>query len=281
MKSLPILFVCLLLLTACATGKTPEAGNGHGHLKPHYEHSLFQITEQGLFSVEMLVKGDTMTVGLNDLDLIVHRDVEGNRDVEGAEITVEPWMPTMGHGVKPKPVIVERGAGLYSVKGLKLTMPGLWELRISIRAAGSEDRAVFTFAEVEAPRGPHGATPSTGHDAVSRNLDLSTTRMSGAGRFRVAFESLETSVPLNVIHSWELTVKDQNDVPVRGARITVDGAMPDHDHGLPTRPLVTREIDPGVYLVEGMKFQMPGWWTVTFTIHSGAGDDTVTFNLQL
>jgi hypothetical protein len=30
-----------------------------------------------------------------------------------------------------------------------------------------------------------------------------------------------------------------------------------------------------------MKFQMPGWWVVNFTISSGGVEDRVTFNLQL
>ena len=50
------------------------------------------------------------------------------------------------------------------------------------------------------------------------------------------------------------------------AAITVDGDMPQHGHGLPTRPQVTKHLGNGDYLVEGMKFQMGGWWVVDFTI---------------
>jgi hypothetical protein len=34
-------------------------------------------------------------------------------------------------------------------------------------------------------------------------------------------------------------------------------------------------------LVEGVKFNMGGWWVVRFAITSSAGTDTVTFNLGL
>ena len=44
------------------------------------------------------------------------------------------------------------------------------------------------------------------------------------------------------------------------AAITVDGGMPQHGHGFPTRPRVTRDLDDGTYLLEGMKFSMTGWW---------------------
>jgi hypothetical protein len=53
--------------------------------------------------------------------------------------------------------------------------------------------------------------------------------------------------------------------------------MPQHGHGLPTRPRVTRELAGGVYEVGGVRFNMGGWWELKFTI----GGDTVTFNLGL
>jgi hypothetical protein len=68
---------------------------------------------------------------------------------------------------------------------------------------------------------------------------------------------------------------------VTGARISVEGGMPEHGHGLPTMPLATAETSPGTYLVEGMKFNMPGWWTVGFDISEGGEPDRVTFNLMV
>jgi hypothetical protein len=57
--------------------------------------------------------------------------------------------------------------------------------------------------------------------------------------------------------------------------------MPQHGHGLPTRPQVTRALGDGTYLVEGMKFQMGGWWVVDFTIEVNGQSDSVRFNLAL
>ena len=54
-----------------------------------------------------------------------------------------------------------------------------------------------------------------------------------------------------------------------------------HDHGLPTAPRVTETLGEGDYLLEGMKFQMPGHWVVTLAIDAGEGDDSVTFELML
>jgi hypothetical protein len=61
----------------------------------------------------------------------------------------------------------------------------------------------------------------------------------------------------------------------------VDGGMPQHGHGLPTNPEVTEYLGNGDYLVEGMRFQMTGFWEVRFVINSGENSDSITFNLNV
>jgi hypothetical protein len=105
-------------------------------------------------------------------------------------------------------------------------------------------------------------------------------RSSATGLYRATVEPAEP-IRVGAIHGWTLRVDDALGAAVSHARITVDGGMPQHGHGLPTRPRVTREADAGVYQVEGMRFNMGGWWEVTFRIHGPLGDDRVTFNLDL
>ena len=69
--------------------------------------------------------------------------------------------------------------------------------------------------------------------------------------------------------------------PVDSAVITIDGGMPQHGHGLPTKPRVTRALGHGDHLVEGLKFNMGGWWIVRFRINSATGADSLVFNLKL
>ncbi len=59
------------------------------------------------------------------------------------------------------------------------------------------------------------------------------------------------------------------------------GGMPQHGHGLPTKPRITKNLGDGKYLVEGMRFSMNGWWEIKFDIDSGNRKDSVTFNLVL
>ena len=99
--------------------------------------------------------------------------------------------------------------------------------------------------------------------------------------FRASVQSDVSPIELNRIHQWQLTLTNAEGQPVENARIAVSGGMPAHNHGLPTAPRVTQELSPGVYLVEGMKFQMGGSWIVNFKISAQQLTDTVTFELSL
>jgi hypothetical protein len=116
---------------------------------------------------------------------------------------------------------------------------------------------------------------------VPSDLDYSTTRVSDNHLFRVSYVSSQDNVPINQMHQWTLHVETEDGQPVEDATITVDGDMPQHGHGLPTSPQVTRYLGNGDYLVEGMKFQMGGWWVMDFTVTSNGQTDAVHFNMML
>jgi hypothetical protein len=117
--------------------------------------------------------------------------------------------------------------------------------------------------------------------ATPADLDLATSRLTAAGRYRVAYESGVSPVPVSALHSWTLTVTTPEGAPVRGAAVTFDADMPNHGHGLSTVPAVTGEVAPGTYLVEGVRFQMGGHWVVDVTVKAGGHHDTVRFDLLL
>jgi len=116
---------------------------------------------------------------------------------------------------------------------------------------------------------------------VPSDLDYSTTRTSDNNLFSVSYVSSQDIVPINQMHQWTLHVETADGQPVENATITVDGDMPQHGHGLPTRPQVTKNLENGDYLVEGMKFQMGGWWIMDFTISADGQTDAVHFNMML
>jgi hypothetical protein len=86
---------------------------------------------------------------------------------------------------------------------------------------------------------------------------------------------------LRQMQTVPVLVLDARGQPVEGATITVDGGMPQHSHGLPTQPKVSRYLGNGVYEIEGLRFSMGGWWEVKLAIDAPAGSDRVTFNLSL
>ena len=116
---------------------------------------------------------------------------------------------------------------------------------------------------------------------VPSDLDYSTTRSSDNGLFNVSYNASTGTVPVNQMHQWTLHVESADGQPVEDATITVDGDMPQHGHGLPTRPQVTEYLGNGDYLVDGMKFQMGGWWLMDFTITANGQTDAVHFNMML
>ncbi len=120
-----------------------------------------------------------------------------------------------------------------------------------------------------------------GNESAPANLDTATLRLSDSGLYLVSWRSDADSVPLNQIHSWTLHVETAAGQPVENATILVDGGMPQHGHGLPTSPEVTEYLGNGDYRVEGLRFQMTGFWEVKFNISADGQSDLITFNLVL
>jgi len=83
------------------------------------------------------------------------------------------------------------------------------------------------------------------------------------------------------LQTVSVRITDANGEPVDNAVITVDGGMPEHGHGLPTQPRVTRAFGDGVYEIQGLRFSMGGWWELKLAIASESGADKITFNLNL
>lgn len=106
-------------------------------------------------------------------------------------------------------------------------------------------------------------------------------RTSSAGLYTATIEP-PAAIEVGRMERWQIRVQDADGRPVEDdATIEVDGGMPQHGHGLPTRPRVTDSLGSGVFVVDGMKFNMGGWWEVKLRIASSAGADSITFNIDL
>ena len=160
----------------------------------------------------------------------------------------------------------------------------MWVVLAMVPALALAAETAVTPADRDGRHDGAAATGSApkGVDAAGRGDSApSRRRLSDGGLFEVGFESEVEPIELNRIHRWTLHLATADGAPVENALIAVDGGMPAHDHGLPTAPRVTAELGGGDYLVEGVKFQMPGHWVVTFDIAAAERRDTVTFELML
>ena len=110
---------------------------------------------------------------------------------------------------------------------------------------------------------------------------LATKKISDNGHFQVSYTSKLDPIEINNLHAWKIFIKDKDGADISNAKVSVIGGMPEHNHGLPTQPQITKNLGDGCYLLEGMKFHMLGWWTVTITIMNENISDVVTFNLKL
>lgn len=117
--------------------------------------------------------------------------------------------------------------------------------------------------------------------AAPADLDLALSRTTKNGLYVSSLEPGVSPVAVGPIHNWTVELATPDGTPVEGASISIEGGMPQHGHGLPTSPRVTQSLGEGRYLIEGVKFNMPGWWTLTLRIDGPAGSDEATFNLSL
>jgi YtkA-like len=73
--------------------------------------------------------------------------VSDGAPVDGLDLTMTPFMPSHAHVAPEQPPSASLGQGRYRFDGVVLSMPGLWELRTTVREP-SEDHFAPRF-EVE------------------------------------------------------------------------------------------------------------------------------------
>jgi YtkA-like len=124
-----------------------------------------------------------------------------------------------------------------------------------------------------------GCASAPSNNVVDPNLDFALTRASPNNHFRITLVPPDGLAPIQQIHSWTVKVATPAGTPVENALVYMNGGMPEHGHGMPTRPAVTREIAPGTYLIEGVKFNMSGLWELLIAVQKGTASDVTAFNI--
>jgi len=129
----------LTLSNARAHHTEEKAGSGKVKFTKHFNESLFRITDNGEFSIEILPDDKEYKIGKDVIGIVVHDRNDG--DVENADIKINY------RDMKETPVIKEKGDGLYIVSNLDIKKEGRWELNITVKKKKKEDAAAFIFPD--------------------------------------------------------------------------------------------------------------------------------------
>ena len=114
------------------------------------------------------------------------------------------------------------------------------------------------------------------------------------GKYLVDWVPVPAPIPTSELFEVRVTLLDaKTGVPVPDAKVRVDARMPQHGHGMATRPVedpgtctgsgdaMTCTHPDGIYLTRGMKFHMPGEWTLTISVEGPAGNDQLVVRTTL
>ncbi len=154
-----------------------------------------------------------------------------------------------------------------------------------------------------------GSAP-TRPDPVVANADFGQVKPTQSGRYRVGLALEPDPPPLGELFSVRATITLPDGTPLQNAVVTLDARMPQHDHGMETRPRVrpgvcgdtdapaagasaagdddtdAAEAAPclhpgGIYRADGFKFHMGGAWTVLVTVDGPKGPDSTSFVYEM
>lgn len=122
------------------------------------------------------------------------------------------------------------------------------------------------------------AAPVAAADEADQTIQ---TRTTSKGLYEVTIESWLKPLKLGRMHAWTATIRTPDGKPVTDASIKISGGMPIHNHGFPTQPEMTKQLEDGVYLLEGFKFSMGGPWVMILDIQEGENTDSVAFDIDM
>ncbi|MGE6763551.1 FixH family protein [Corallococcus interemptor] len=97
----------------------------------------------GRIRVEVLSQTAPLRRGVQTFQVRL-TDATSGKPVTGVVLSVQPWMPAMGHGISDVPRVTAKDPGTYEISGADLFMPGVWELRFTLKGT-VEDAATVTL----------------------------------------------------------------------------------------------------------------------------------------
>ena len=107
--------------------------------------SLDRPSKNGLYRVS--IRSEANPPPMNAIhDWSIRILTAEGRPVRGAAVRIFGGMPLHDHGFPTQPAVEETGDGEYRLRGMKLHMPGWWQLILVITHAESTDAVTFDVA---------------------------------------------------------------------------------------------------------------------------------------
>ena len=157
MKILITAVVSLVFVFGLFTAGRAHEGHIPGKKKiftKHFQNTLFDITEHGAYSIEVLLDDSEYKIGKGVVGMVVHG--ESDSDVIGAKLTIVNKNLGTNEPAPGPLTITDKGNGLYIISGLNLQRDGRWELSVTVKKGDVEDSVKFFFPDVLKERHPKG-----------------------------------------------------------------------------------------------------------------------------
>lgn len=107
---------------------------------------------------------------------------------------------------------------------------------------------------------------------------LTQTSIKGLFKVQLMCRHLPSVGPFQ---DCQIELQDGMGKAIHDAKISLDGGMPIHGHGLPTAPVVRPLEGQGHYQIDGLQYNMPGSWLLGLIIKTTTGQDKVIFSFEI
>ncbi len=99
--------------------------------------------------------------------------------------------------------------------------------------------------------------------------------------FEVTLGPQDGPIRINTVQKWIVSIQDASGRKIHSANVQIDGGMRGHGHGLPTQPQITENLGEGRYLIEGLRLNMVGAWTLMIGVELLERRDVATFEFEI
>jgi hypothetical protein len=110
-----------------------------------YAAGMEKTGSNGRYKVKLLASEPAPPAKPNDVWNIAVADMNGAPQ-SGLTVNVSPYMPDHRHAPPVAPVVTALAeAGRYDIAMINLFMAGVWQVKVSLSAAGASDAVTFWF----------------------------------------------------------------------------------------------------------------------------------------